>query len=291
MRVYKAHHFADAYYDLLRDLIHRPEHVCSPRGLTINEIMNAVIEIHPDSNMYSNPRRSSQYKYIAAELVWYFMGRNDVGFIEKYAKFWANITNPDGTLNSAYGNLIFTKINEHGYNQWGWAYKCLSEDKDSRQAIMHFNMPEHQYHGNKDFVCTLNAVFHIRDNKLNLTVFMRSNDAILGLPTDVGFFTILQKQMLNLLKAQYPELELGVYTHQAASMHLYDRNFELVKEMLKEQFKPEYGPNVITNLVDEHGVPTEAMISLERQVETGQFSPTSLPSGDCLGWIKDLLSA
>jgi len=40
---------------------------------------------------------------------------------------------------------------------------------------------------------------NIRDNKLNFSVSMRSNDAILGTPTDVAFFCLLQQQMLKLL--------------------------------------------------------------------------------------------
>jgi hypothetical protein len=35
---------------------------------------------------------------------------------------------------------------------------------------------------------------------------MRSNDAILGTPTDVSFFTVLQQQALLHLQGMYPDL-------------------------------------------------------------------------------------
>jgi len=222
MRSYKGESFAKVYKDLLKDLSTNPEYVCAPRDQKINEILNVTLEIeNPMSGLYRNSIRGSQYKYIAAELVFYFAGRNDLEYIQKYAKFWKDIANPDGTVNSAYGHLLFNTKNEHGMTQWEWAYESLKRDRDTRQALMHFNLPTHQHFANKDFVCTLNGIFHIRENKLDFTLMMRSNDAILGLPTDVAFFTMLQQQMYHLLKKEYPDLELGKYTHQVNSMHLY----------------------------------------------------------------------
>lgn len=257
MTVYEAETFAEAYEKLLRDLLYAPEYNTSPRGMQVNEIMNAAIVVKdPSKNLYTNIRRSSQKRYIAAELVWYFMGWNNVSFIEKYSKFWKNIENEDGTANSAYGKLIFNKKNRFGLTQYQWAYNSLVSDEDSRQAILHFNMPEHQYSGNKDFVCTVYGNFHIRNNKLDLTVCMRSNDAILGLPTDFAFFSILQQQMLSHLKKTYPTLELGTYTHLSNSMHIYEQHFVLVKEMLENEFFSVSTPTLKSDLILNNGQPT-----------------------------------
>jgi thymidylate synthase len=256
MRVYSGTSFADVYEKSLRDLYHNPDHSSNPRGLQIKENMGVTLEIeNPMLCLYTNDRRGSQKKYIAAEFLWYFSGRNDVEFISEYASFWKSIENEDGTANSAYGNLIFNKKNRFGTNQYEWAIKSLSADSDSRQAIMHFNLPEHQYVGNKDFVCTMYGIWHIRDNRLNLTIHMRSNDAILGTPTDVAFFTVLQQQALSHLRHVHPGLQLGKYTHIVDSYHIYDRNFNLVEEMLQSKFKPESMPEVEANLVYQTGMP------------------------------------
>jgi thymidylate synthase len=210
-------------------------------------------------SLYENSRRSSQFNYIAGEFIWYFMGKNDIEFISRYSKFWNSLDEGNGTANSAYGNLIFVEKNDFGYSQWDWAISSLIEDKDTRQAILHFNKPQHQYFWNKDFVCTLNAVFQIRNNELNLTVDMRSNDLIVGTPTDVAFFTVLQQQMFNHLKEYYPELNLGKYTHIVHSIHLYERHFNLVKEMLDNEFLPMRMPELSTNLVGKNGMPTKEL--------------------------------
>jgi thymidylate synthase len=213
------------YKDILIDLYYKPEFNSKPRNQSIKEKLNCSIEINnPTYGLYRNERRSSMYKYIAAELVWYFSGDNKLEFIEKYAKFWETIKNEDDTLNSAYGNLIFKELNEYGLTQWEWATSSLLKDKDTRQAILHFNNSSHQYSTNKDVVCTMYGIFHIRNNKLEFTLHMRSNDVILGLPTDMAFFTLLHQQMHSYLKKEY-KIEISF------PAKLYEETFQPLKAL------------------------------------------------------------
>lgn len=263
MKFFKGETFAEVYKASLNSLYNDPNYETNPRGLYIKEDLDVILQIeNPLSSLYTNDRRSSQFKYIAAEFMWYFLGRNDIDFISKYASFWKTIQNEDGTANSAYGDLIFNRKNEYGYSQYQWAIESLIKDKDTRQAIMHFNSDRHQYSTNKDFVCTIYGIFHIRNNKLHLCVKMRSNDAILGLPTDIAFFTMLQQQALFHLKSTYPDLELGTYTHHIDSYHIYERNFQIVKEMLDFRFNPMEFPILDSNLINIDGTPSDNMLDL-----------------------------
>lgn len=98
---------------------------------------------------------------------------------------------------------------------------------------MRFNNTSHQIEGVKDFPCTFIMIFHIRDNKLCATVEMRSNDIICGLVHDLPSFTLFQYLMfLRLREAKYSDLELGTYTHIDNSLHVYERDFELVKNRI-----------------------------------------------------------
>lgn len=267
MRTYRGDTFADVYELALRDTLSNPEYTSSPRGMEIKEICNAALVIDdPYFPLYENEVRSSQFKYIAGETVWYFTGRKDIEFIDKYSKFWKQLDNGDGTVNSAYGNLIFKEPLSDGRNQWQWALDSLIEDRDSRQAILHFNKPSHQWKGNKDFVCTLNGVFQIRDNRLNFTVDMRSNDLILGTATDIAFFCLLQQQMLKHLQVWYPNLKMGNYTHIVHSLHIYERHFDLVKRMLDKPFMQMSYPPLKENLITTKGHPTDNMNLLEDNI-------------------------
>jgi len=246
--------FAEIYDHLLEQLLHRPEYITSPRGQKIHEIMNVMFRIeNPLYNSFINKIRCPSEKYLAKELDLYFRGVNSADEFVKASKFWKQIANEDGTVNSAYGHLIFKRFNEHGFNQWGWAYKCLTDDADTRQAFMHFNTPEHQFYGNKDQVCTLNYIFNIRDNKLNATVMMRSSDIYFGLVYDIPFFTYLQQAMFLLLKPHYPKLELGSYTHHSVSLHLYERNIKELKEAHKYFCPKEMLPPLENSPIDKFG--------------------------------------
>jgi thymidylate synthase len=257
MIVFNGKTFAEAYSKSIKCLLEEGL-INGARGTTSKELLDVALVVEdPRECMYSNEVRGSQFDYIAGEFLWYYMGRNDVEFISKWAKFWEQIKNPDGTANSAYGNLIFKQHNLHGLSQYAWAITSLIKDPSTRQAVLHFNKPEHQYFTNKDFVCTMYANLHIRNNKLNMSVFMRSNDAIWGTPTDVAFFCSLQVQILSHLRKAYPGLELGTYTHVANSYHVYDRHYDITQRMLLHEFESIQLPEIKTDLINLDGSPSE----------------------------------
>lgn len=254
MKIYKGKHIAGIYKDILSDLLNAPEYITKPRGMEVKEIINCIIEVQePNMNLYKNEIRSSVEKYIGAELLWYFSGTKKTAFIENYASMWTKLKNDKNEANSAYGFLIFEEENEHHIGEYEWAIKSLIKDKDSRQAIMHFNKPYHLYEGNKDQVCTLIALLHIRDEKLHMTLTMRSNDVILGFMTDYTFFNMLHQQAYLHLKKYYKKLQMGNYTHISHSMHLYSRHYELVNDMLKHEFIPYATPTLNTSIIRESG--------------------------------------
>lgn len=241
--------FADVYRKLLDEVYRKYQYETAPRGLKIREILNCSFTIeNPYSNLFKNKVRDLPLNYLKKELALYFSGRRDVEGFEKASKFWKHIANFDNTVNSAYGYLIFVlRDSKQALTQWEWAVQQLENDKDTRQAIMHFNRVDHQYNGVKDFPCTLELTFHIRENKLNLSTVMRSNDVIKGTTFDVPFFMLLQQTMLcKLREEKYPDLKMGKYEHLAHSMHLYESDYDLVDRMLKEDFIEDKTP-IITH--------------------------------------------
>lgn len=256
MKAYYGSNIAEVFELILKDLWEDPDYIISPRGMEVREILDCSMEIsNPMLNIYKNKYRSSPLKYIAAEIPWYFSGTNNPTYIENYASLWKSIHNRDGTVNSAYGNLLFVERNEYGITQYQWVIDSLVRDKDSRQAFMHFNKPHHQWHGNKDQVCTLQALFHIRNDKLHMTLTMRSNDVIYGFMTDWAFFSILQYHVYLHMKKYYPTLKMGSYTHISHSMHLYERHYELVEKMVSylDPFEPDELPLLNEPIIQEDG--------------------------------------
>jgi thymidylate synthase len=119
-----------------------------------------------------------------------------------------------------------------------------------------------------------------------MTVFMRSKDAIWGTPTDVAFFCSLQLQMFHHLKKVYPDLELGSYTHVANSYHVYDRHYKLAEEMLKSKFETASLPEIISNLVEIDGSPSQSLQTLMSAATSNEESYLIFQDGDdLLKWI------
>ena len=256
--------FAFAYQKLCNEILALPEHEVGPRGLQTKELRNVQLIIqNPLSNLFWTEYRQPDEHYLAGELLWYFRASNLLKDIQPYSKFWDKLVNPDGrTLNSAYGYLLF----HSRQSEWNWAYRRLIEDKDTRQAIIRFNKPVHSFEGNKDFVCTLTGIFHIRENNLHLTINMRSSDMWFGLTYDVPFFTLLLQQMrLNLLDA-YPDLKIGTFTMNLASAHIYERNYEDVHKMLADTIEPDQLPEMKISFIKQNGTMTKEFAQLVNAV-------------------------
>ncbi|MFW6311819.1 MAG: thymidylate synthase, partial [Nanoarchaeota archaeon] len=135
-------------------------------------------------------------------------------------------------------------------SQWDWAVNCLKRDKDSRQAIIHYNTPDHQTKNNKDFVCTLYNQFFIREDRLFLQYFMRSQDVIRGITFDFPWgWTLLKTMQLSLLDV-YPNLKIGSYIHTCGSFHLYNEHYSLVRDFLEEKTTGDKMPDINIDLID-----------------------------------------
>lgn len=204
-----------AFHKILCDL-KKYGTISSPRGHKIVELENVNIIIeNPRARIISCPERQMSMAYAFGELAWYLSGRNDLKTMKYYSKFLENCSDDGETLNSAYGFRIFTGRHEKiGFDQWDNCKRLLSEDNDTRQAVIHLHTPNDKK--TKDEVCTLSLQFLIRDGKLNMITTMRSNDIVLGFTYDVFAFTMLQEMMADELN-----VELGYYCHNVGSMHLY----------------------------------------------------------------------
>lgn len=244
----------EAYRHALEMVYYESEYICAPRGQKIREITDYTFRVYdPVSEpiITRDPERNKTIEsYTAKEVELYDSCTNDVKDFAKASKFWKQLANPDGTVNSAYGYLIWKNRShgnsrfelgsehaEHDFSKanrtpWEWCVESLKRDKDTRQAILRFNLPEHAWIGNKDFACTMHGNFMIREDKLNLSITMRSNDLMKGLVYDLPWFVSLMDKMIDELKDVYPGLQKGHYTHTAHSMHLYERDKEAILKML-----------------------------------------------------------
>lgn len=253
---YEGESFAEAYHQLLDTVFNDPNHVCSPRGQEVRELIAPTIRVmNPIDRFYTTEARSTPMRYVLGELLWYFSKSNSLDDIAQYSKFWRNITNEwsemngfmvQGQVNSNYGRLLgdcpdacwMSGDRELSISQWEWALRSMIKDPDTRQAIMHINRPSHQHDWVKDFPCTMSIQMFLRDESLHSVVHMRSNDLIFGLTFDFPLFSMFQETFkANLESLTGRKYKLGHLTLMAGSSHIYERDFETVGAMLEEGIK------------------------------------------------------
>lgn len=238
------------FKELISKIEDESNNTANPRGLKVKESLITGFDIDPNFPCADFESRGFNWKYFAGELAWYLLKSRKTTFIDNFSNFWANIKNPDGTINSNYGHILLTstppkkgpaEITEDGKykvkesSQMSWVVNSLKKDKDSRQAIAYIGGRDFQFEGNKDFVCTQYLLFFIRNNQLHMKVQMRSNDIFYGLTYDAPWFsTVHQNVYLELLEV-YPELELGQYFHYSDNTHFYERHFELAEKISTEK--------------------------------------------------------
>lgn len=217
----------DEFRKIFIDLKDRGKPV-KPRGQLVLEIENYAYELPPFVRFPSFENRKLNVQYIKDETLWYIKGdKYDTSIAEK-AKIWQGIINADGSINSNYGQYIFA-----GPKQFDNVIKTLVEDKDSRRASMMILGDGHLLSDTKDVPCTYALNFRIREDTLNMSVHMRSQDAIFGMGNDAPAFSFIHEMMVNALRRYYPTLKYGTYFHIADSFHVYERHFSMLEKLVQ----------------------------------------------------------
>lgn len=211
------------FLEIYKEIIEHGKEL-SPRGLLIKEIENAHYILPPYVRFTNFASRKLSLKYIKREFLWYLKGDRYDTSITEHASMWKGLVNADGGINSNYGQYI--------NKQFDKVIETLKADKDSRRASIMILSAEHLQSETKDVPCTYAINFRIRDNKLNMTVHMRSQDAVFGMGNDAPAFSFVQEMIYVTLRDTYPELAMGHYHHFADSLHIYEKHFAMVNEML-----------------------------------------------------------
>ena len=171
----------------------------------------------PMDNKITNKERNWSIEYAHSEWRWYLSGdRNIKKLGEIYGKIpeiWKRMADVDGNVNSNYGW------------QWGrndqidYVIDLLQRQPDTRQAaISIYDCKEHDTF-TFDTPCTYAIQFTIVNNKLNMSVVMRSNDLWFGFCNDQYQFSKLHHHIWSKLDAG---IEMGTYFHFADNLHLYN---------------------------------------------------------------------
>ena len=223
-KYYENDNINDLYLDLIDNVTNSPEYEVSPRGMAIKEITNVVVTLtNPKNCLITLKDRKLNNAFAAVEKLEYLSGQTNPDRILNYNKNFGFCKNTYNYFDGAYANRL-------GY-WYRHIYNLLKKDPDSRQAVATIYGPQDR-HESKDIPCTLFHHYFIREGKLNMTAYMRSNDLLWGFPYDVNGFCFLLEAMASMLG-----VEMGTYTHVANSMHSYVEREEQITKLLTNSEK------------------------------------------------------
>lgn len=224
--------FHEAYLALLKQALVHGE-LSSPRGqpcleLTmVNWSLTKPDRCNIDFTKTGLPGRQEVYSnYRDRELEWYKSG--DLSARSAPSKFWEKIADKHGNIVSNYGDMVlFDAIYPGSATGFEHVVELLRRDRDSRQAVYHYNQPKHYWPGNKDVPCTLTTQLWIRGGRLSMWTTQRSCDLKLGLPYDVPWHCWLLGEFCRKLS-----VEPGHFHHSIGSLHLYKKDEEYARAVI-----------------------------------------------------------
>ena len=226
--------FSEAYRDTLRLILESGKEV-KPRGMSTRELIGHSFRItNPHYNVVGQKTRKISLPFMAAESIWIISGSNDFRVVTPYNSKMKQFSDDGLFFRGAYGLKII--------DQLPYILENLLKDQESRQALL--TIWRERPGPSKDIPCTIMMQFFIREGELDLVVYMRSNDAWLGLPYDVFTFTQLQKYVANLLG-----ITPRFYHHHVGSLHLYEANIDQAVELVGEDLKQVIQVNTGRSLV------------------------------------------
>jgi thymidylate synthase len=172
-------------------------------------------------------------KSALAEILWILQGTTDPAWINKYTSIWELWTEDDGTIPTAYG---YRWRNAFGRDQLDLAMKALQKDRSSRQVNVFAWHPGVDGNGMpnqpKNIPCVLGFTVNIIDGKLNMSVYLRSSDVIVGLPYDYMCYAFLMYFMSISL-----DVEPGSLCLNLAHAHYYRVHDPIVDKILTNEPK------------------------------------------------------
>lgn len=185
-----------------------------------------------------HPERDANPFFHLMEALWMLAGRRDLAFLLPFSKQIAEYSDDGVSLQGSYG---FRWRQHFGFDQLRWVIDELKANPDTRRAMVMMFDPVVDTKPSKDVPCNTAAHFYIRDGKLTMTVFCRSNDIIWGCyGANAVHFSLLHQYIGAMAGYQ-----LGTYSQISDSYHAYPRTFESCKKL----------PYVLLNPYDDNVAP------------------------------------
>lgn len=185
----------------------------------------------------SIPNRKFNPFFALAEVVWILQGRGDIDWIAPYNEQMRAYNDGGQNNHGAYGIRIrkargesLGDAGDENIDQVAMVVKKLTEDPNTRQAIMTLWDPSLDNSKSKDIPCNNLVAYRLREGILDQTVVIRSNDFIWGTPYNAVQFT-----HLHALVAGELGVKMGKLIYVIQNLHYYEENYPEALGVIEEE--------------------------------------------------------
>ncbi len=194
---------------------------------------NVIVAPTPVTTVYRNPTERVLFSptrdpnpfFHLIEALWMLAGRRDVATLTHYVRRMKDFSDDGINFHGAYGYRWRCHFD---YDQLARVVSLLNNHPQSRRAVIQMWSCEvdlRRHEQIKDIPCNLVVTPWINNERLDMTVFCRSNDAIWGAAgANVVQFSILQEYLASMLG-----VEVGTLYQVSNNFHAYDEIFEKLK--------------------------------------------------------------
>ncbi len=208
----------DAWYKVLREVWHNGElfEVCYGSERSSTKKLNVTLEItRPENRPLVDEHAPCDMKYVQ----WYALKYLWSGVIEDETyTYGSRLREPVDQVEEAIGRYL--------------------EEQRDRQVTLVIRLPEDikkRLEGRKHEPPCLTLIdTEISDHKLHLTCYFRSWDAYAALPANIAGIQIFNEALVSeIAKRGNLGLETGKLIFHSKNCHVYERQFQMVEELLK----------------------------------------------------------
>lgn len=207
------------YRDVLGAILKHGE-LAAPRGAMTRELLGATLFIdNPADTLPLGTGRKVNSALAACEALQLVGGYSNPAQLNAISPLMKQFED-QGAYHGAYGPRVRAQMES--------VERRLLLDPQSRRAVVTIWDPlrDGQIEGVKNYPCTTELAFSVRDDKLVMFVNMRANDGWHGLGYDAFVFGQLQLTLANVLG-----IEAGQYIHHCHSLHLYEDHWEAASQV------------------------------------------------------------
>lgn len=227
------------YYQLIRDITEHGWKIVT-RGQECLELPEPVcLEYHRPGYCWMRiPNRKFNPFFALAEVMWILSGNGRVDWISYFNSQIVNWSDGKEEFHGAYGTRIRKWpcywASYASIDQIACAVNKLRKDPFSRQAVISLWDPDRDnpFKGkeSKDYPCNNVIYYSLRDEILDQTVVIRSNDVIWGTPYNAIQFSHLHALVAGMLGAR-----MGRLTYVIQNLHYYINLYKPILANVIEQ--------------------------------------------------------